>query len=63
MKIEPPDAILTCRLLKSCNLSELHFQMVLSTTLEMSFTSVNDELFDTLDFTFNIAAAVSACIF
>lgn len=35
-----PDAIVACRLLKSCNLSDVHFQLALSTTSVMSFESM-----------------------
>ena len=32
-----PDAVVACRLLKSCNLSDMHFQLALSTTPKMTF--------------------------
>ena len=36
-KVELPDAIVACRLIKSCNLTEMHFQLALSTTPKMTF--------------------------
>ena len=38
------DAVLACRLLKSCNLSDVHFQLALSTTKEMTFENVRATL-------------------
>ena len=35
-----PDVIVACSLLKNCNLSEIHFQLDLSTTSVMSFKSM-----------------------
>ena len=32
-----PDAVVACPLFKSCNLSEMHFQLALSTTPKMTF--------------------------
>lgn len=32
-----PDAVVACRLLKSCGLSDMHFQLALSTTAKMTF--------------------------
>lgn len=40
MKIELPNAILVCRLLKSYNLNEIHFQLALSITQEMTFNNM-----------------------
>lgn len=45
MEIEFPHPILASRLLKSCNLNEIHFQLALSTTSEMWYkndTSLNN---------------------
>ena len=39
-----PDAVLTCRLLKSCNLSDVHFQLALSTTSSMTFENMGKTL-------------------
>ena len=44
VNMELPDDILTCRLLKSCSLGDLHFQMVLSTTPEMTFDNMKQTL-------------------
>ena len=42
--VELPDAIIACRLLKSCNLSEVHFQLALSTTKNMTFDDMRATL-------------------
>ena len=42
--IDLPDAILACRLLKSCSLSEVHFQLALSTCPKLSFENMRDTL-------------------
>ena len=42
--VKLPSAIIACRLLKSCNLSDVHFQLALSTTSEMSFESMRATL-------------------
>ena len=39
-----PDAVVACRLIKSCNLSEMHFQLALSTTSEMTFENMRTTL-------------------
>ena len=39
-----PDAIVACRLIKSCNLSDVHFQLALSTTTKMTFDEVRATL-------------------
>ena len=39
-----PDAVVACRLIKSCNLSEMHFQLALSTTPKMSFEDMRNTL-------------------
>ena len=42
--IELPDAILTCRLLKSCSLSQVHFQLALFTCPKLIFENICDML-------------------
>ena len=44
VNVELPDAILACRLVKSCNLSDIHFQLALSTTPEMTFMNMRHTL-------------------
>ena len=39
-----PDAIIACRLLKSCSLSDVHFQLALSTTMKMTFDDMRSTL-------------------
>ena len=39
-----PDAVVACRLLKSCNLSDVYFQLALSTTSEMTFEAMRSTL-------------------
>jgi hypothetical protein len=39
-----PDAVIACRLLKSCNLSDMHFQLALSTTQNMTFEAMRSTL-------------------
>ena len=39
-----PDAVVACRLIKSCNLSEVHFQLALSTTPTMTFEAMRNTL-------------------
>lgn len=39
-----PDAVVACRLHKSCNLSDMHFQLALSTTAEMTFENMRNTL-------------------
>ena len=39
-----PDAIIACRLLKSCSLSDVHFQLALSTTKNMTFDDMRSTL-------------------
>ena len=36
-KVKLPDAVIACRLLKSCSLSDMHFQLALSTVPNMTF--------------------------
>ena len=36
-KVQLPDAVVACRLLKSCALSDMHFQLALSTVPNMTF--------------------------
>ena len=43
-KVELPDAVVACRLLKSCNLSDVHFQLALSTTPKMTFENMRATL-------------------
>ena len=43
-KVKLPSAIIACRLLKSCNLSDVQFQLALSTTTEMNFESMRETL-------------------
>ena len=43
-EVELPDAVLACRLLKSCNLSDVHFQLALSTTPVMTFENMRNTL-------------------
>ena len=42
--VKLPDAVLACRLLKSCNLSDVHFQLALSTTPSMTFENMRKTL-------------------
>ena len=42
--VELPDAVVACRLIKSCNLSEMHFQLALSTTPKMTFEDMRNTL-------------------
>ena len=42
--VDLPDAVLACRLLKSCNLSDVHFQLALSTTPAMTFENMRKTL-------------------
>ena len=39
-----PDAVIACRLLKSCNLNDVYFQLALSTTREMTFEAMRATL-------------------
>jgi len=39
-----PDAVVACRLLKSCNLSDVYFQLALSTTTQMTFEAMRATL-------------------
>ena len=39
-----PDAVVACRLLRSCNLTEVQFQLALSTTTEMTFENMRKTL-------------------
>ena len=39
-----PDAVIACRLLKSCGLSDMHFQLALSTTAKMTFENMRATL-------------------
>ena len=39
-----PDAVVACRLLKSCNLSDMHFQLALSTTPKVTFEEMRNTL-------------------
>ena len=39
-----PDAIVACRLIRSCNLSEVHFQLALSTVSNMTFEDMRKTL-------------------
>ena len=39
-----PDAVIACRLLKSCGLSDMHFQLALSTTVDMTFENMRATL-------------------
>ena len=39
-----PDAVVACRLLKSCGLSDMHFQLALSTTTQMTFENMRSTL-------------------
>ena len=39
-----PDAVVACQLLKSCNLSDMHFQLALSTTPKMTFEEMRNTL-------------------
>lgn len=39
-----PDAVVACRLIKSCNLNDVHFQLALSTTQEMTFETMRGTL-------------------
>ena len=43
-KVELPDAVVACRLIKSCNLSDIHFQLALSTTPQMTFEDMRTTL-------------------
>ena len=43
-KVTLPSAIIACRLLKSCNLSDVQFQLALSTTTEMNFEAMRETL-------------------
>ena len=43
-KVELPDAVVACRLIKSCNLSDMHFQLALSTTPKMTFEDMRQTL-------------------
>ena len=43
-KVSLPDAVVACRLLKSCNLSDMHFQLALSTTAKMTFEDMRATL-------------------
>ena len=43
-KVTLPDAIIACRLLKSCNLSDVHFQLALSTTPSLTFDNMRTTL-------------------
>ena len=40
VNVNLPDAVVACRLLKSCNLSDVHFQLALSTTSTMTFENM-----------------------
>ena len=42
--VKLPSAIIACRLLKSCNLSDVHFQLALSTTTQIDFESMRATL-------------------
>lgn len=42
--VDLPDAVVACRLIKSCNLSEVHFQLALSTTPTMTFENMRNTL-------------------
>jgi transposase InsO family protein len=39
-----PDAVTACRLIKSCGLSDMHFQLALSTTPKMTFENMRSTL-------------------
>jgi hypothetical protein len=39
-----PDAVIACRLLKSCDLSDVHFQLALTTTTKMTFENMRSTL-------------------
>ena len=39
-----PDTIVACRLIKSCNLSDVHFQLAISATPAMMFKSMKSTL-------------------
>ena len=39
-----PDAVIACRLMKSCNLSNVHFQLALPTTPKMTFEDMRSTL-------------------
>lgn len=43
-KVNLPDAVVACRLLKSCGLSDMHFQLALSTTSTMTFEEMRKTL-------------------
>jgi hypothetical protein len=43
-KVILPDAVVACRLLKSCNLLDMHFQLALSTTRKMTFEDMRATL-------------------
>lgn len=43
-KVVLPDAVIACRLLKSCGLSDVHFQLALSTTPKMTFEDMRATL-------------------
>jgi len=43
-KVDLPDAIVACRLLKSCDLSDVHFQMALSTCDTLTFENMRKTL-------------------
>ena len=42
--VQLPDAVVACRLIKSCNLSEVHFQLALSTTPKMTHDDMRNTL-------------------
>ena len=44
VNVNLPDAVVACRLLKSCNLSDVHFQLALSTTSTMTFKNMRKTL-------------------
>ena len=43
-KVELPDAVLACRLLKSCSLDEVNFKLALSTTAILTFENMRETL-------------------
>lgn len=42
--MELHDAMLACRLLKNCNINDIHFQLVLSATPEITFDEMRQIL-------------------
>ena len=43
-EVNLPDAVIACRLLKSCGLSDMHFQLALSTVPDMTFENMRNTL-------------------